>query len=163
MRLRFVAVASFLIAAAAVAGCSRDRVAGLGTPQELTLYSLDGRDFEPGEGPKSAEQFHCYPVLGKVEVEDADRRKAIVAALKAGVARSDGFMAKCFWPRHGIRTVEDGNIVDFVICFECLQLHTHAGSSTKTVAVSREPQAVLNDALTAAGVPLAPGAAGEKK
>jgi hypothetical protein len=161
MRVRFLLGACLLVAAVMV-GCGRDPVLGLGVPEQLYLYSLDGRYFEPGQEPKTAEKFHGVPVLGKVEITDPEKRREIVAALKDGVARSDGKTAGCFWPRHGLRVVEKGQTLDYVICFECLQLEVHAGGSKKTKPTTWAPQAVFNKHLKEAGLPLAPGMVGEE-
>jgi hypothetical protein len=140
------------------AGCGRDPVASPETADSLTLYSIDGRDFEPGKAPKSEETFHGYPVLGKVEVKEAAKRKEILSALKDGIAHSDEkMMAKCFWPRHALRASEKGKTVDYVICFECYQLKIHSDGKVKTEPTTREPQSVLSKHLKDAGVPLAPG------
>ena len=126
-------------------------------PDSLTLYSIDGRDFEPGKEPQTEEKFHGYPVLGKVAIQDFEQRKKIFAALQKGISGSDGTVASCFWPRHAIRTSKHGNTTDYVICFECLQLQIHSGSSTKTEPTTRMPQSVFNKELQDADVPLAPG------
>jgi hypothetical protein len=157
MQTRFLVLICCSIIGAAFAGCGGGSVASLDVPDKLTLYSIDGRDFEPGKEPKVEEKFHGYPVLGKVEVKDPERRKEIIAALKDGMARSDGRMAKCFWPRHAIQAVEKGRTIDCVICFECRQLEIHEGSSKSVKPITREPQNVLNRHLKQDGVPLAPG------
>ena len=102
-------------------------------------------------------------MLGKVEIIDAGKRREIIDALKQGLAQSDGKIAACFWPRHAIRTVEKGRTTDYVICFECYQLAIHDGTDRRVKPVTREPQAVFNKQLTEAGIPLAPGIAGEGK
>ena len=126
-------------------------------PDSLTLYSIDGRDFKPGEEPQTEEKFHGYPVLGRVTFYDSEKRKEIFTALQTGISGSDGTMAACFWPRHAIRTSKNGNTTDYVICFECLQLTIFSGSSTKTEPTTSKPQSVFNKELQEAGVPLAPG------
>ena len=125
-------------------------------PDQLILYSVDGRD-DAGKPGKDVELFHNYPVLGKIEIKEAAKRDEILAALKSGIDKSDGTVAKCFWPRHGIRVVEKGKTTDYVICFECLQLKKHQEKDVKTIPITREPQAVLNKILREANIPLAPG------
>jgi hypothetical protein len=157
MRVRVTLRVLGVVAAVALVGCGRDPAPGLGSPDKLALYSIDGRDFEPGRGPKAAEEFHGYPVLGKVEVTDPADRSEVAAALRDGLARSDGEMAACFWPRHAIRVVEHGRATDYVICFECHQLAVYEGGTRSVRPVTRDPQTTLNRVLVAAGVPLAPG------
>ena len=163
MRMRLVTFMACVVVTAALAGCGRDPVAGLEAPEQLTLYSIDGLDFGPRQEPKTDEKFHGYPVLGKIEITDAAKRREIAAALKDGLARSDGKMAKCFWPRHAIRTVANGWTVEYVICFECYQLEVHDGNSKSVKPVTRDPQAVFNKHLKEASIPLAPGMVGEDK
>src|SRR5689334_1966387 len=75
------------------------------TPDQLTLYSIDGRDPDRRQHLGSNEDYHGYPVLGKLEVADAAQRRQIMRALNEGITGSNGTSNKCFWPRHGIRTV----------------------------------------------------------
>ena len=149
--------AACLAAIAFICGCGADSGTGVDAPELLILYSIDGRDLEPGEEAKTEEKFHEFPVLGKLEIRDREKFAEIMGALKDGMARSDGTTAKCFWPRHGIRFSENGNYVDYVICFECLQLQIHQNGQSKTDPIVRDPQAVLNRYLTSAGIKLAPG------
>jgi hypothetical protein len=139
-----------------LAGCSRDPLAQLNTPQQLTLYSIDGRDFEPGEEPKTDEKFHGYPVLGKVEITDESKRRELITALRDGFDHSDGKMAKCFWPRHALRLEENGRTIDIVICFECYQVEVRPNPTRKAKAITRDPQPLFDQTLTDADVKLAP-------
>lgn len=143
----FIAV---VVAAIAFLIAFRDPTPGLESPEHLTLFSIEGKHVSAD----AEERFHGYPVLGKVEIADADDRKKLVVALKEGLAQSDRSMAKCFWPRHAIRVVEKGRTIDYVICFECLQLEIREGRSKKTKPITSEPQSVFNNYLISAGIPL---------
>jgi hypothetical protein len=163
MRSRFFMLVGSILLVVALIGCgrpsvttSRDTPYSLEIPEQLTLYSIDGRDFKPGEEPKTEEKLHGYPVLGKVDIKDAEQRKEIIAALNEGLARGDKGAA-CFWPRHAIRTVNKGRIVDYVICFECMHLIPYVdGSATRPIGLDRSPQPILNRYLEEAGILLAP-------
>lgn len=131
-------------------------LAGLGTPEHLVLYSIDGRDFELGQEPQTAEKFHDYPVLGKIEIRSEADRATIMQAVKRSVAGGTiGQFHKCFWPRHGIHATMNGEAIDLVICFECNQLHIE-GEIEATELISDAGQPVLNEYLTKAGIPIAP-------
>jgi hypothetical protein len=161
MRNRFAIAFGGLLAAMLVLGYRPASVVGLNRPERLVLYSIDGGPTRPDSvqtsEPPSKEKFHGYPVLGKVELTDADKLKEISDAIKSGLARSDGSMAACFWPRHAIRSVENGRTIDFVICFECSQLQIHQDNSVDVKPITRDPRAVLNKVLNESGIPLAAG------
>src|SRR5262249_6529154 len=76
--------------------------------------------------------FHGYPVLGKTTLKKEDRQK-VLNALKKGIADSDGRVATCFNPRHGIRASHGGKTVELLICFECLQVDVYAGGKPTSV------------------------------
>ena len=151
----------FSLAVVFLIGCESGSVQNLTTPDSLTLYSIDGRDFVPGTEPKADEEFHGYPVLGKIDVKDPKSRREIIAAVKKGIADSDGMMAKCFWPRHAIRATENGKTIEYVICFECNQLQIYTDGTDELEPTTREPQVVLNKHLQDAKIPLAPGMVGD--
>jgi hypothetical protein len=116
----------------------------------MTLYSLNGL-VEPNEISQGVES---YTILGKLEITAPQQKQLIVATLNQGIAESDGVRAACFWPRHGLRTVTNGVSRDYVICFECAQYMQHEAGKTETRAISRTPQATLNQILKAAQIPL---------
>jgi hypothetical protein len=162
---QWVVIAGAALLAACVGGwwvLTRQAAPGLDNPAELTLYSIDGRDRDAGQPPSAGETFHGYPILGKVEVSDPEARAEITAAVRAGMADRSASPAACFWPRHGVRVASAGRSVDYVICFECCQLHIHEGDAQQFRTTSRTPQDVLNRHLKAAGVPLAPSVIGDK-
>jgi hypothetical protein len=148
----------------ALTGCGSNSTAILAAPEQLTLYSINGeRPPELEEPPKDVETFHSYPVLGKVEVTDPARRQEIIRALREGLAPKDTPMARCFFPRHGVRAVEKDRTVDYIICFECSRIQIHENGQLKTIPTTGSPRAVLNRSLKEAGIPLTPGAEGERR
>lgn len=119
----------------AASGCGSGSLPGLDAADQLILYSIDGRHFEPGEQPKTAEKLHAFPVLGKIEMTDAAECDELITALKNGVSTSN--VARCFWPRHAIRVMKNGRTTDYVICFECLKLYVHDGNTRRVIPVTR--------------------------
>ena len=109
------------------------------------------------------EKFHDIPVLGKVEIKDAAKRKEIIDALNVSKAEGRG-VAKCFYPRHGVRLVEGGREVDHLICFECsyLQIYLNGVLKSNEVPISRHAQPVFNKVLDEAKVPIMPEAWGQE-
>ena len=115
------------------------------------LYSLNPQEPPPKDGDK----FHDWQILGSTKL-DAEKAKVLVTALQAGVAEnSDGIVAVCFHPRHGIRVVIDGKTHDFVICFECYQISWFIDSERqKGFLTTGTPQAKFDAVLKEAKVPL---------
>jgi hypothetical protein len=128
-------------------------------PEQLILYSIDGRDYFPPEQPpetESDEEFHGYPVVGKVDISSLEDRRMLMEAYHRGVAESVDRVKQCFWPRHGIRTVEDGKTADYVICFECLRVHVYVGDEVTYPFISEGPRQIFNDYLSKAGISVVP-------
>jgi hypothetical protein len=97
--------------------------------------------------------FHGFKVLGQIYIKDAAIRQKLVLALERGVRENDGVIAACFNPRHGIHVVHQGKTADFVICFECRQVHAY-GDDGGEFLISDSPQPVFDGVLRAAHVPL---------
>jgi hypothetical protein len=152
------AATSLLLAALVSPACARDNklpadaLAVLENAKSFDLYSLDP-DRLKGK-PKN--DFHGWRVLGKTAVADNTTRAGVLAALKKGIADSDGSVAGCFNPRHGIRASHNGTTVDLVICFQCLSLEVYVDGKRSSVLTTGSPQPELDKVLKAAGVPLPP-------
>jgi hypothetical protein len=125
-------------------------------PNELTIWSIDGTTHKAGEEPAVDEYFRGWPVLGKIEITDAEERAAIFEVFEAGFEDVDEF-PKCFNPRHGISVVYGKTTTDYLICFECSQLKMFAGREEKTIGTTQNAEKELNRYLTAAGIELATG------
>ena len=119
-------------------GCPAEVVKALESAEEFELLSLDP-DFRNSD--KSEKGFHEYKVLGKTKVKDKKDRKKLVEALKKGVKDSEGMVAACFNPRHGIRVkAEKDKTVDLVICFECLQIEVHNGAEKSSAPTTSDSE-----------------------
>jgi hypothetical protein len=123
----------------------------------VELLSLDPAGIAKTDDVPEKDRFHGYRVLGRTTLKDADPRKAVLAALDKGIKDSDGKVARCFNPRHGIRASADGKSVDLVICFECLQIQAYQGEVRNGGALTtRSPQPLFDKTLRDAGAELAP-------
>jgi hypothetical protein len=151
-----------LIAIAAMAGCGGDPLPHVKAPEQMTLYSLDGRpkqirEERSGKTEEDVETFHSYLVLGKIGVNDATKRQELISALKHGISNKPEQGARCFVPRHGLRIVETAKTIDYVICFECLRVHEYQpDQEMRRDLISDKVQPVFDKPLKEAGVPLAP-------
>jgi hypothetical protein len=139
-------------------------IAGLGDPDELTLYSLDGVDeFEEKYREalaKGNETLDRYAVLGKLPIADAESRREIVAVLQDAIVNHEGYVGICFLPRHAIVATERGRRFEVIICFECRFYSALIdGQKLEGISphfISARPEEKFNEYLKKAGIPLAP-------
>lgn len=125
---------------------------------QFTLYSIDGNSYPPlEEPPADSPKFHRWPILGEADIAHADLRNELMDALAKGISESDGGMAKCFNPRHGLRIVENGQTTEYLICFECLQVQIYRGGEMDHELTSESPKDTFNRAVRNANMTLAPG------
>jgi hypothetical protein len=155
LTLAFTLLGLFAVGPAARAADKENKIpdnlrAMLEKADQFELFSLSPDELK--EKPKDG--FHGWKVLGKTTVKDAETRQKLLAALQKGVADSDGSVARCFNPRHGIRVTHDGKTADFIICFECLQVKAFAGDKSHDFLTTRSPQPAFDTVLKEAKVPL---------
>ena len=118
--------------------------------EQLKLLSLDPNARGGGPG-----YFNGYKVLGSTLVKDKETRKKLLTAFYKGVADSEGVVAACFTPRHGIRATSGGKTVDLVICFQCFSLQIFGpGKEKGGLLIVESPRDTFNKILTDAKVPL---------
>lgn len=119
---------------------------------EFELYSLD-----PARPIKKNDKdvlFHDWKVLGKTTLKGEDARK-VRSAIDKGRKDSDGLVAACFNPRHGVRFVRDKKTYDIVICYECLSATIYEGEKRLgQFLTTQSPAPILNRTLENAEVPL---------
>ena len=126
-----------------------DVTAVLEKADEIELYSLN----PDRKTQKATGGLRGWQVLGQTTLS-GDEKKAILAALKKGIAASDGSAAACFNPRHGIAATHDGKTVELVICFECLSISGWDDGTRFSVLTTDGPAREFNGMLEAKGVPL---------
>ena len=125
----------------------------LDTSEQFVLLSLE--PVYPNQPSTDApEKFHAYPVLGRVEIKDAKQKAELLGALYKGVADSDGAVAACFNPRHGIRAVNGTNWIELVICFECAYMQEYGSASGDGATTTKSPTETFNRTLKQAGLPI---------
>lgn len=126
--------------------------------REKATWALGTNAMSPPDPTKKSEppkkKFHDYVILGSVEIRDGKEREELLRALYKGIADSEGRVAACFNPRHGISATLAGETVDLVICFECLSIQTYAKNG-KGVLTTGSPLPTFNGALRRAGLPIA--------
>ena len=149
---------AILVAAVVMIGCEKktlpEATAALQNAAEIELISL-----EPDErkyNPAKPGAFHGWEVLGRTTLKVAEDRGKLVEAFESGIEESDGTVASCFAPRHGIAVQHDGKKHEFVICFQCQSFEWHVdGKLEKGQPITSSPQVAFDELLTKAGVNLA--------
>jgi hypothetical protein len=121
----------------------------------LVLMSLDPERIQP---PHPESGFHGYRVLGETRVSDAALRRRLADTLRTGLDTWRFSYASCFNPRHGVRALLAGQVHEFVICFECAELHYYPPDGSESgyhgLGEGTAPDSFA-DILTAAKVPVA--------
>ena len=139
-----------------LAGCTEKMPAeaklALQSAEKIEFYSLN--PIEPDESTEG-EKFNGWLVLGETIIEAEETRNTLVDSLRKGVNASDGSVAGCFNPRHGIRVTHNDKVHDFVICFECLQVQWIIDSERQPGFLTTDsPARAFNKILKDADVPL---------
>jgi hypothetical protein len=88
---------------------------------EIELLSL--RPVASADGAPNS--FHGWSILGRTTLGGSSLGREVIASVRQGVAASDGSVALCFEPRHGIRARSSTGTVDLVICFACMRMEAY--------------------------------------
>ena len=122
--------------------------------ESFTLYSIHPTPIMVRDPlDENASTFHDYEILGQTEVGNADERATLINALYQGIDDSDGTVAACFNPRHGITAKSGDTTIDFVICYECHSMKIYVDGETRgSVITDASPARVFNAAVDNAGL-----------
>jgi len=113
---------------------------------QLYLYSLDPSNRQEiiHDAPNV---FYGFPILGKVEIRPLAEKEALLKAFIQGVKESNGVVAACFEPRHGLRIIQGDQQTDFVICYTCLSIDAHGFGPITNFLTSGSPAITFNQFL----------------
>ncbi len=120
----------------------------------MTLYSLDPdmSKLYSRSGELKPEYtnrlFHGFMVFGKAEITAETEKAALLKAFARGIRESDGSVAHCFNPRHGLRLITNSSTNDFTICFECHLVQTDGFNHDPEFAINSSPAGEFNDAVS---------------
>jgi hypothetical protein len=115
----------------------------------VELLSLD-----PMVPEEKKQGFHGYKVLGVLKLEKKADREKLLKALYKGIDDSDGSVAGCFIPRHGIRAKVGGKVIELVICFQCHSMNVSVDGKRSSVLTAPGPAPTFNKLLKDAKIPL---------
>jgi hypothetical protein len=152
---RSCCVVALAAALAVAAGPARgeDKIADAARAALENADKIEVMALDPRGGDESKDAFHDYKVLARTTVKDEDARKTLAAAVLKGIAEGEA-ITKCFEPRHGLRVVSKRKTHDFVICYQCTQIHIYAGDEEPDVVSTTDAsRAALDKALKDADAP----------
>ena len=86
---------------------------------------------------------------------DLKTRNNLLTAFYKGIGESSGIEMACFNPQFGIRAVREGQTVDLVICYACLQIEIYDRYGMRSTTTSNFPLPMFSRVLSDAGVKLA--------
>ena len=98
-------------------------LAELADPDAVELLALHPYPHALGDDDADLPRFHGYGVLGRAPLADDEQENRVLALVERGIETSDGMVAACFDPRHGLRVTAGGATWDFVICYACLSMN----------------------------------------
>jgi hypothetical protein len=123
----------------------------LDNAEQLELFSIG---IPRADAPAlTTDTFQTCTLLGRAQIDDNNEREELLNALYKGIQESTG-PAICFEPGFGLRGTADGDTVELLICFECLQIEITFRGHKQMVSTSSSPLETFNTALRRAGAPL---------
>jgi hypothetical protein len=132
----------------------------LRAPESMELLALDPRpiDARPvaDRNVPSERVFHGYEILGHAPLIGVKPRRKLTEVVFKGILESDGKVAACFNPRHGLRAVREGQVVDLLICYECLQVEVHGPGKKESALTSDSVEPEVTRIYQVAGLTIAP-------
>ena len=117
---------------------------------EVELYSLNPERLDVA--PESS--FHGWEVLGSAKLDD-DEAREIVEGFKSGLASAPDYVAGCYNPRHGLRISGREEVVDLVICFQCVQIYVYVGEERiANLSTSASPRQLFDKIVAEHRLPM---------
>lgn len=117
-------------------------LAVLANPDRVELIALHPYPHQI-EGDQEMERLHDYGVLGRNALADSASANEVLALIEQGIEASNGMVAACFNPRHGLTVTTADAVWDIVICYECLSMQVYRDGERvdgHLTAESVEPQ-----------------------
>lgn len=98
-------------------------------PESFEVLTLDPHEVK-SRAPKDARiasevDFHGFEILGHAPMIGPPRRELVELVLR-GIQEGRGGFDGPFEPRHGIRAVKEGRVLDVLVCYECRQVSIYS-------------------------------------
>ncbi|MBM3991405.1 MAG: hypothetical protein FJ298_10430 [Planctomycetes bacterium] len=134
----------------------RAHLAALRECESMEIFAIDPHS--AFDGPiEGADRLRGCRVLARAKVELGADRAALACLVAEGLSASDGTVAACFLPRHGVRVETAGKAHEIVVCYECLTLRAWAPDATEclTIPTSNHVAAALTALFERHGLEIA--------
>jgi len=149
---RIVAVGVIACACSQPSAIDADTFDAIEAAESMELFALHPYPHsEEGTPPDRGSSFHGYRILGRASLAAEDRVTELARLVIRGIRASDGRVAACFDPRHGIRVTGGGRQVDLVICYECLQMQLWDPAPEDLAAVADSGEGTSGEATSDEG------------
>jgi len=99
--------------------------------------------------------FNGYKVLGKVQIVDLAKRKAVAEALKSAHRTYRYDAEASFLPRYGLRVIDNDPVRAFTFQLDG-RMEVHAKHSWSVAMITAEPKPLFDGILLDAGIALPP-------
>lgn len=122
--------------------------------RRLEIRSLDPKamiEEQQGKG-SGLGSFHDFRTIGRKELRNEvaiqDLLHAVVLAIAAGPEET----YECFMPRHGLRIYTRNQVIDVVICYECLNGILYVGEEVIWFSTSKEAEPAFDSVFAKLGL-----------
>lgn len=100
-------------------------LAALADADSVEVLALHPYPYQLEKDGGDLEQFHGYGILGRASLGNQASGNELVALIERGIEASNGMVAACFNPRHGLSVTVGGVDWDLLICYECLSMQVY--------------------------------------
>jgi hypothetical protein len=113
---------------------------------QLFVFSLEP-EHHPDYRVNTETVFQGFAILGKAEIAAEAEKTSLLTAFTKGVSDSDGIVAACFIPRHGLRLIVDSRTNDFTICFQCRSVSASGFNNEQGFGITGSSSNAFNDVI----------------
>lgn len=97
----------------------------LGDVEEMEVMTLvpSREELPKGMGHENSEtKLDGWPIVLRMKTDRASEIAMLREGMRQSILQSDGSVAMCFLPRHGIRFSKHHRMVTVAVCFQCLNM-----------------------------------------
>lgn len=109
-----------------------------------------------GEVIKMGRQWQ-FAVASKTQINDSTVKNKLLDALYDTIIQAPpNSRAMCFYPRHALRAMKQGKIVELVICFSCNAFEGNTPNGRVGGVVTKQQREIFDEIFKSAGLEIQP-------